>query len=106
MNACWTSPKRFGDGCAFQLQTPDVGSQLHVFAGLLSGSEPSIMRSIEPELSSRMRTFGSGGFVSTCWARAVPPAKRPSESTPADAAETRIFMLAFLLIVGIAPAPP
>ncbi len=42
------------------------------------------MRSIEPELSSRMSTFGGGGFTSVCWARARPGT--PSSATPAVAA--------------------
>src|ERR1700722_2104971 len=37
----------------------------------VSGVLPSIIRSIEPELSTRRRTLGSGGVVSVCWA--LPP---------------------------------
>jgi hypothetical protein len=40
--------------------------QLHAFAAVASGIVPSIMRSIDPELSRRMRTFGTGGLVSVC----------------------------------------
>src|SRR4029077_2583894 len=52
------------------LPTP-LSVQLHALVpppctGSFSGRLPSIMYSIDPELSMRSITFGSGGFVSTC----------------------------------------
>src|ERR1700678_2603493 len=70
-------PQRFGvEGCAVQLQLavgglPGTSVQLHVVPGVLSGRTPLIIRSIDPELSTRSRTLGSGGFVSVCCARTV-----------------------------------
>src|ERR1700691_3514403 len=44
----------------------------------------SIIRSIDPELSMRSRTLGSGGVVSTCCARATEGAA--TSARPVDAA--------------------
>src|ERR1700689_5624983 len=68
---------------------PVLGSKLQLLPSD-SGTLPSIIRSIEPELSSKMRTFGGGGFVSVCCARARPEIARIAIPASAAAASDRV----------------
>ena len=71
-------------GVQLQVIVPAVSAQLHALSA--SCVLASIMRSIEPELSMRSITFGSGGLVSICWARAIDGAA--ASATHADAASS------------------
>src|SRR5258708_7939633 len=79
-----------------------IAAQLQAFCGLLSGRVPSIIRSIDPELSIRRSTFGGGGFTSSCCARAAAEAR--TNATPAEAAvhvrASEILMIASLTCVS------
>src|SRR5579859_7229606 len=58
-----------------------------------SGVLPSMRRSIDPELSMSSRTFGGGGFVSTCWARAAGAAvARASPARPPSTADHERYL--------------
>jgi hypothetical protein len=92
LGAAATPPPTLHEG---QLMTPGaLSKQLQeLFPVAVAGSEvlgsvsgvlPSIIRSIDPELSMRSSTLGSGGLVSVCWAPASPVAT--SSATAANAA--------------------
>src|SRR5882672_4706426 len=104
VRACSSALQRFGAvGVAPNVHAGGV-AVLHVTLQLLvpptlsSGRLPSIIRSIDPELSIKRRTLGSGGLTSSCCARASP---RPptTSATHADAPTSdrpiRILMVAF-----------
>jgi hypothetical protein len=100
--AVWTMFQRFGAGATpggdvhvEQVMTPaPLSLQLQPLLplavvgdevlGSVSGVLPSIIRSIDPELSMSSMTLGSGGFVSVCWALA--PLATATSATAADAA--------------------
>src|ERR1700677_4883950 len=98
-------PHRLGvEGCALQLQLavgglPGTSVQLHAVPGLLSGRVPSIIRSIEPELSTRSSTLGSGGLVSVCCARAP----RGAQTAPTNVMVNVTTATAYLFIWLAAP---
>src|SRR5580765_3238209 len=75
VSACIAMPQRFGD---VPVAASDVFTStvlpLYEYAHVAfsdSGVLPSSMFSIEPDVSSRMRTFGSGGLTSIVCARAL-----------------------------------
>src|SRR5581483_559230 len=74
--------QRLGCCGAFGANVHVVPEQVtsQALAALSSGSEPSIIRSIEPELSTSSRTFGFGGLRSSCCARAGTAANAPAAS--------------------------
>ena len=91
--ASWSVFQRFAwAGSDVKLQVGalpgPLSVQLHALPSV-SGVLPSTMRSMDPELSMRSKTFGSGGLVSTCCACAAPDAK--STAIPEAAASARAF---------------
>src|SRR5580692_10140175 len=77
-----------------------LSTQLHALAGLLSGIVPSIIRSIDPELSIRRRTFGSGGLASTCCAK---EAADQNKVLAPKATAIRMTMCAFMFASLLRP---
>src|SRR5579872_7035689 len=79
---------RLGDGALpdAKLQVVPVQVTSHVLLALSSGREPSIILSIDPELSTRNRTFGLGGLRSSCCACAGSAARLPTATSIEDAA--------------------
>src|SRR5580692_6828951 len=68
VSACTATPHRFGTDWTPGLQVP--------FSPSVSGVFPSIMYSNEPDVSSRMRTFGSGTLAAPSWAFALSDTRR------------------------------